>query len=176
MSIHTSINNSVSKQLYSFSKSDRFPVHKSLNNKISYEIKSEFNKQGAMGSGRPFHHTSTRFSYYASPDKSGKLPSPFQYKLGNTFGEKCVTTNAKYSFGMGRGDMKRIFIEDIKKHGDTNLPGPGRYSPDKGFPSYGINYSMASRLPTEKLSLEKSKKLPGPGFYQYAEVTGKNLL
>jgi hypothetical protein len=35
---------------------------------------------------------------------------------------------------------------------------------------------MAARLPTEKLCLEKSKKLPGPGFYQHPEVTGKNLL
>jgi hypothetical protein len=52
-------------------------MHKSLNNKISYEIKSEFNKLGAMGNGRPFHNTSTRFSYYASPEKDGKLPSPF---------------------------------------------------------------------------------------------------
>ena len=130
---HTSINNSTSKQLYSFSKSERFPMHKSLNNKISYEIKSDFNKAGAMGNGRPFHHTSTRFSYYASPEKSGKLPSPFQYKLGDTFGDKSLKPNAQYSFGVGRGVMKRLFIEDIKKHGDTNLPGPGRYSPDKGF-------------------------------------------
>jgi hypothetical protein len=53
--------------------------------------------------------------------------------LGNTFGDKSVKTNAQYSFGMGRGDMKRMFIDDIKKLGDTNMPGPGRYSPDKGF-------------------------------------------
>ena len=35
---------------------------------------------------------------------------------------------------------------------------------------------MAARLPNDKLALEKSKKLPGPGFYQHPEVTGKNLL
>ena len=35
---------------------------------------------------------------------------------------------------------------------------------------------MAARLPTEKILLDKSKRLPGPGFYNHAEVTGKNLL
>ena len=34
---HTAINNSPSKQLYSFSKSERFPTHKSLNNKVAYD-------------------------------------------------------------------------------------------------------------------------------------------
>ena len=175
MSNHTSINNSVSKQLYSFSKSERFPVHKSLNSNIAYEVKSEFNKPGAMGGGRPFYHTSTRFSYYASPTKSGKLPSPFQYKLGDTFGARGKRPNQQYSFGVGRNNMKKVFIEDINKKGDLSLPGPGRYSPDKGFQAYGVNYSMGSRLPTDKQCLEKSKKLPGPGFYQHPEVTGKIL-
>lgn len=151
-------------------------MHKSLNSNISYGVKSEFEKPGAMGGGRPFHHTSTRFSYYASPEKSGKLPSPFQYKLGDTFGSNSKKPNQQYSFGVGRTNMKRIFIEDIRKHGDTNLPGPGRYQPDKGFQAYGRTYSMAARLPNDKLALEKSKKLPGPGFYQHSEVTGKNLL
>ena len=66
---HIAINNSTSKQLFSFSKSERFPHHKSLNNKVAYEVKSDFNKDGEGGSGRPFFHTSTRFSYYASPQK-----------------------------------------------------------------------------------------------------------
>lgn len=38
----TAVNTSTSKQLYSFSKSDRFPHHKSLNNKVAYETKSDF--------------------------------------------------------------------------------------------------------------------------------------
>ena len=62
---HTNINTSVSKQLYSFSKSDRFPNLKSLNNKVAYEVKSQFTKNRELGGNRPFYHTSTRFSYYA---------------------------------------------------------------------------------------------------------------
>jgi hypothetical protein len=73
-----------------------------------------------MGGGRPFHHTSTRFSYYASPEKNGKLPSPLHYNLGNTFGKDSLKSNQQYSFGMGRNDMRKIFIEDIRKHGDSN--------------------------------------------------------
>ena len=133
MSKHTSINNSTSKQLYTFSKSERFPIHKSLNKNVAYEVKSEFEKSGSHGTGRPFYHTSTRFSYYASPQKSGKLPSPFQYQLGDTFGAMGKRPNQQYSFGVGRDNMRRLFIEDIKNKGDTSLPGPGRYSPDKGF-------------------------------------------
>lgn len=91
---HTSVNNSTSKQLYSFSKSERFPVHQSLNNKIAYDHKSEFNKTPlASGNGRPFHHTSTRFSYYASPEKGGKLPGPNSYRLGHTFGKESLKPN-----------------------------------------------------------------------------------
>jgi len=29
--------------------------------------------------------------------------------------------------GVGRTNMKKIFIDDIKKKGDHSLPGPGRY-------------------------------------------------
>jgi hypothetical protein len=61
-----------------------------LNPNISYEKKSEFDKNPSGGNGRPFFHTSTRFSYYASPEKSGKLPSPSQYNLGDTFGTKSI--------------------------------------------------------------------------------------
>lgn len=72
--------------------------------------------------------------------------------------------------------MKKVFIEEIVRDGDKNLPGAGRYNPDKGFQSYGRTYSMAARLPNDKLALERSKKLPGPGFYQHPEIIGKNLL
>jgi len=34
---------------------------------------------------------------------------------------------------------------------------------------------MAARLPTEKLALEKSGKLPGPGNYAQMNVTGNDL-
>ena len=37
--LHTTINNSSSKQYYSFSKSERFPNKKSLNAVVAYDTK-----------------------------------------------------------------------------------------------------------------------------------------
>jgi hypothetical protein len=49
----------------------------------------------------------------------------------------------------------------------VNLPGPGKYENDidKRFGKTGINYSIAKRLYMDNLFLDKSRKLPGPGFY-----------
>ena len=69
--------------------------------------------------------------------------------------------------------MKRLFIEDIKKKGDSNLPGPGRYMPDKNFGQAGLDYSMAKKLGQDERALDKSKKLPGPGYYEHPQITGK---
>ena len=85
---HTAINNSSSKHNYSFSKSERFPIQKTLNKTVAYNTYDLFGKFKDDGSGRPFHHTTTRFNYYASTEKTGKLPSPFNYNLGHTFGKE----------------------------------------------------------------------------------------
>lgn len=77
--------------------------------------------------------------------------------------------------GLGRTNMKKLFIEDIKKKGDVNSPGPGKYASKKLFGNVGRNYSMSKKLDLDKVALEKSKKLPGPGFYSYQAVTGMNL-
>jgi hypothetical protein len=61
---HTAINNSSSKQFYSFSKSDRFPSRRPINKNVAYDVKDGFGNNKAMGSGRPFYSTSTRFDYY----------------------------------------------------------------------------------------------------------------
>ena len=121
--------------MYTFSKSERFPMHRSLNSKVAYETTSEFEKPGAMGGGRPFFHTTTRFNYYATPNKIGKLPSPSTYQIKDTFGKESFKTNEQYIFGVGRDNMKRMFIDDIKKKGDGNNPGPGVYRHEKQFGS-----------------------------------------
>ena len=59
--------------------------------------------------------------------------------------------------------MKKIYVDEIKKKGDTALPGPGKYEKEKSFGNLGLNYSMGARLPTERHMLKKSSKLPGPG-------------
>ena len=71
--------------------------------------------------------------------------------------------------------MKRLYIDEINKHGDKNQPGPGRYQFSKTFGAQGLNFSMASKLPHERQALDRSKKLPGPGSYDANDMTGKNL-
>jgi len=36
-----------------------------------------------------------------------------------------------------------MFIDEIQKKGDMNLPGSGRYNIEKRFGSLGLSYSMA---------------------------------
>ena len=129
-----------------------------------------------MGSTRPFYQTSTRFDYYStSSKKKGKLPSALHYKIPDTFGKTSLQPNEQFSFGVGRGNMNRLFIDRIKKHGDVNKPGPGRYSHERKFGSEGLTYSMAEKLNHDELCLKKSKKLPGPGYYQAPDIVGQDM-
>ena len=174
--LHTSINSSTSKQLYSFSKSERFPQRRALNNRVAYEAVSTFDQAPQGGSGRPFYQTSTRFDYYSgSGKKKGNLPSPLHYKIPDTFGKESLKPNEQFSFGVGRDNMKKMFIDNIKKDGDISRPGPGKYSHEKRFGSMGVTYSMAQKLNHDDLILAKSKKLPGPGYYQAPDVVGQDL-
>lgn len=49
--------------------------------------------------------------------------------------------------------MKKIFVDDIIKKRDIDLPGVGSYSPPKSFGKEGLNYSMASLLGDEEKRL-----------------------
>ena len=68
--------------------------------------------------------------------------------------------------------MKKMFVDDILKKQDHDAPGAGQYESPKSFGKIGLTYSMASLLNEEDRRLQKSKKLPGPGSYSYAQVTG----
>ena len=83
--------------MFAFSKADRFANTRTLNKISAYEIKSEFEKPSAMGSGRPFYHTTQRFNYYSTPkDKRGKLPSPADYNIKDTFGSTSFQQNETF--------------------------------------------------------------------------------
>lgn len=112
---HTNINNSTSKQLYSFSKSERFPDRRALNKNVAYDMKDGFGGNKQLGQGRPFFSTSTRFDYYNSKKKQTKSPhpAPGSYKARNTFGPESAKMNATFSFGVGRDDMKKVFVDHV---------------------------------------------------------------
>ena len=144
---------------------------------MAYETKSGFNAKTALGTGRPFYATSTRFDYYNSAQKQKKAPhpDPLSYPIRDTFGKEAPTKNQNYSFGVGRNYMRKIYVDDIKSKGDVNNPGPGKYEHTKKTGAEGQNYSFAARLPHGEQALARSKKLPGPGSYINDDLTGKNL-
>ena len=91
--------------------------------------------------------------------------------------------------GIGRDDMKKMFVDDIRKRGDNSLPGPGRYFKEADQKKFGedelmtlkqfgspLKYSMGAKLKEGDQALARSKKLPGPGTYSHAEVTGMPLI
>lgn len=100
----TSLNSSTSKAFYSFSKGERFPSKKPLNQHVAYDKKSQFNNQVALGTGRPFFQSSQRFDYYSSPEKAKKRPSPspLQYSIKGKFGKEGASPNQQFSFGVSR--------------------------------------------------------------------------
>jgi len=44
--------------------------------------------------------------------------------------------------GLGRDDMKKMFIDDIKKRGDHSMPGPGRYYKEADGKKFGDDEMM----------------------------------
>ena len=58
--------------------------------------------------------------------------------------------NESYSFGVGRTNMKKLYIDDIQGKGDKALPGPGKYEKDPTFGKAGLHSTFAARLPTER--------------------------
>ena len=78
--------------------------------------------------------------------------------------------------GTGRGEMKKLFVDEINKQKDNSKPGPGRYAYRTHLGREGRQYTVAARLKVEEAMLERSKKLPGPGSYHSPEITGKTNL
>jgi len=70
--------------------------------------------------------------------------------------------------------MKKMYVEEIlqNKNNIGRTPGSGTYEHKAGFGGGNdTQYSMRKRLYMDELHLNKSKKLPGPGFYQHPDIT-----
>ena len=95
--------------------------------------------------------------------------------MGHTFGSDSRQQNAKFSFGIGRETVKKVFIDEIKSKGDNLKPGPGRYKANQDFNANSRSHVMGARLKITENALDRSKKLPGPGSYEntVSAVTGQ---
>ena len=71
--------------------------------------------------------------------------------------------------------MKKCFIDDIKKKGDSSKPGPGRYERNERFNTGSRSHVMGARMKIEEAAIDRSKTLPGPGSYEHQPVTGEKM-
>lgn len=106
------INNSSSKQQFAFSKSSRFPSARADTHAFGYEIPGQFGHKTGSGQGKPFQTSQKRMS---PPRKNSSDVldgcSPMD-RNGRNFG-----TTMKYSFGVSRTAMKRLYVDEILNTG-----------------------------------------------------------
>lgn len=141
---YSSLDNSPSKQKYTFPKAERFP-------KISIYGAMSFIDLPSCKSKR-----STSFGYGSRynfvPKDSEATPSCYNYRYGVQSNQPY---SPKYSFGLGREDMVNKL--------DKSIPGPGKYySPLKSIGKDSPKYSMKGKY---KNSFYPQSISPGPAAY-----------
>jgi hypothetical protein len=120
------INNSTAKQQFAFSKDDRFKSPKPFSNAFGYEIPGQFGHIKNSGNGHAFTTSQDRFGYENvrfQKRQKGSIDGPGALDRHSNAFSKTFS----FSFGVSRAEMKKIYVDEILKKGDTNLPGPGNY-------------------------------------------------
>lgn len=164
------INNSTAKQAFAFSKDSRFKQPRSSSNCFGYDISGQFGRKHDNGKGHAFTSSQDRFGYEHVRFKkiSGTIDGPGKYTHK---GDAFAQTN-KYSFGLGRSQMKKLYIDQIiKKCKTENQPGPGHYE-QRGTVSAANSTKYSMRIRPPDYSDKKAKVLPGPGQYGNSPLTG----
>ncbi|CAI2375974.1 unnamed protein product [Moneuplotes crassus] len=158
------INKSPSKQMYSFSKSDRFfKPQKGQCQEIGYILPSTFTKRSAsFGLGSKLD------------EKFGKsfVPPPGAYNTIHSDFSRLNPHLPSFSFGAGRGAFEKTSVRNTKA---KDNPGPGQYSIPSTFTpnTKDKSYSLKGRGKSmQDLMIMKKKELPGPG--QYSPKTTMN--
>ncbi len=142
---YSSIDNSPSKQKYSFSKAERFP-------KISvYGAMSFYNLPSVKSERATSFGYGSRYNFV--PKNSETTPSCYNYCYGVQSRQPYAP---KYSFGLGRECMKDNSV-------DTPSPGPGKYySPLKSMGKDTPKYSIKGKY---KNTFYQRTESPGPAAY-----------
>ncbi|CAD8188050.1 unnamed protein product [Paramecium pentaurelia] len=145
------LNLSPSKNLWTFSKSERFGklANPTFCQQAFYNLPTMIEKRSAgIGKGNKID-----FTKVVVPS-----PSPQQYDLGSDV-QNNLKKNKGYKFGVSRDKMASTGIL-----GTLNLktPAPGTY--DLGSTLSDIRYTM--RPKPQKSSLISNAKVPGPGQYE----------
>ena len=140
---YSSIDNSPTKQSYSFSKAPRFPKIRANTMKF-YDIPQKTCKRApSFGYG---------IRYDFAPKKENITPAPYNcnYVIGSNH-----PYAPKYSFGLGRELMKKDY--------DQKFPGPGRYDyVVNTIGNEGVKYSMKGKYGD---LYARNSFSPGPALY-----------
>ena len=185
------LNNSVTKQQFSFSKSSRFPNLKSNTGNISHSVfdkPSDFDKTKNFANANTFGFGShdPRFRNHNTSKKNEALPSPISYLTQpRTFSPEVSRSNG-WSLGLGRSDMKKNHVDRINDEADKKIasPSPDSYEKDPTFGKAGTFYSMRKKLIRHGGRVDRfddyyfdcEKKLPGPGYYVHPETVGTKIM
>ena len=142
---YSSIDNSPTKQKYSFPKAERFP-------KISiYGAMSFYNLPSVKNERATSFGYGSRYNFCKK--NSETTPSCYNYSYGVQSKQPYAP---KYSFGLGRENMKNDTT-------DKCIPGPGKYySPIKSIGDGSPKYTIR---PKYKNSLYPRSDSPGPAAY-----------
>ena len=153
------VNRSVTKQMYSFPKAERFPKVKIDPSPLCYDIPSQRSKRYAtMGVGGR-----TDFTRMQKGNNS-------QFYNNGTDFDKNHPYSPAYTFGLGRDKFEKVYVESAK-YVDKSVPGPGKYYTPKPFGSDAPKFSLRGKPTVIRyggLRTRKGEPLkpPGPGEYK----------
>lgn len=145
------INTSSSKQMYSFSRADRFGQNKRQLDVCYYNLPSYLDTK---------HGTSIGYGTKLDLGKKQAGRTDSIYDVPREF-DLRRRNSPQYSFGLGRELCKLP-----KARNEKQYPGPGNYNPTKPFGSDGTKFSIFSR---RKLAGVDNSQ-PGPGSYGYLQI------
>ena len=150
---YCSIDNSSTKQKYSFPRAPRFP-------KISiYGAMSFYNVPSIINNRSTSFGYGSRYDF--APRKEDRTPACYDYNYGVESTQPC---SPKYSFGVGRGDLKRSY--------DMNVPGPGKYYCSLNtIGKSGEKYSIKGKYQS---FFSRRNDSPGPGAYKASSQINPN--
>ena len=149
------INQSTSKQMFSFAKAPRFPPLKTKGYcDTFYTLPSvAMTRYASFGKGNKSDFTKT----------SRGMNSQF-YAVKRDF-DKDNITGPQFSFGISREKYANVYYE-TNKMVDKNVPGPGKYNYLKSFGADAPKFTMRERFHTAAgKSRGKLYDTPGPGEY-----------
>ena len=153
------LNNCVSKELYSFSKADRFEDYsKRYTCKTAfYDINPSLYNRSRAYSLKTGHRMN-----YLKCDKD--IPGPSKYMVRNY----SVNSNSKqkgFSFGSSREKAKTLAALVQKEQ--CKVPGPGSYHLKRSLPEKNFSFRLRTNKP------DANKINVGPGQYEIPSIFGK---